>query len=90
MHSLPPYRWVRVRATLYPNALIRVDLINCNEVRSVPSPLHQDAIDDIGSIAPRAQPAEEDVGEGEYLADFLCPFQFIYSDGLGRFGAENA
>jgi len=35
----------------------------------VPSPLHRDAIDDIGSIAARAQSAEEDVGEGERLAD---------------------
>ena len=82
MHSPPPYRWVRARATLYPNALIlawivpggghavvTLDLVNCTEVRSVPSPLHRDAIDDIGSIAARAQSAEEDVGEGERLAD---------------------
>jgi len=54
--------------------------------------LHRDAIDDIGSIAARAhwQSAEEDVGEGERLADFLCPFQLIYSDRLERLGAENA
>ncbi len=56
----------------------------------MPSPLHRDAIDDIGSIAAGAQSAEEDVGEGERLADFLCPFQLIYSDRLERLGAENA
>jgi hypothetical protein len=103
VHSPPPYRWVRTRATLYPNALIlawivpgggravvTLDLVNCTEVRSVPSPLHRDAIDDIGSIAARAQSADEDAGDGERLADFLCPFQLIYSDGLERLGAENA
>jgi hypothetical protein len=104
VHAPPPYRWVRTRATLYPNALIiswivplgggravvTLDLVNCTEVRSVPSPLHRDAIDDIGSRAARDQSAEEESPEGEGLADFLCPFQLLYSDGLERLGAENA
>jgi hypothetical protein len=103
VRSPAPYRWVCARATLCLNALIlawivpgegravvTLDLVNCTGVRGAPSPLHQDAIDDIGSIAARAQSAEENVGEGERLADFLCPFQLIDSDELERLGAENA
>lgn len=71
-------------------ALVTLDLVNCTEVRSVPSPLYRDAIDDIKSIAARAQSAEEESGEGDGLADFLCPFQLLYSDGLERLGAEIA
>lgn len=67
-----------------------MDLMHCTEVRSVPSPLHRDAIDDIGSRAAREQSVEEGSGEGEGIKDFLCPFQLIYSDGLERLGAENA
>ena len=88
---------------LYPNKLIlswivpgggrgvvTLDLLNCTEVRSVPSPLHRDAIDDIGSIAAREQSQEERNDSGAGLADYLCPFQLLYSDGLERLGAESA
>ena len=103
MHTPPPYRWIRARAVLYPNVLIlswivpgggrglvTLDLVNCTEVRSVPSPMHRDAIDDIGSIAAREQTAEEQSETGMGLASFLCPFQLLYSDGLERLGAESA
>lgn len=68
--------------------------MNCTEVRSVPSPHHRDARDDIGSIAARMQTDEERAvvpsPEGEGLAHFLCPFQLLYSNGLERLGAESA
>lgn len=74
--------------------LVSLDLINHIEVRSVPSPHYCDARDDIGSIAAQTQTDEERAvvpsPEGEGLADFLCPFQLLYSDGLERLGAKSA
>ena len=66
-----------------------LDLLNCSEVRSVPSPMHRDASDDIGSIAARRQTTEQGPESGEGLADFLCPFQLLYTDGLERLGSES-
>ncbi|KAG8904985.1 hypothetical protein FRB99_000899 [Tulasnella sp. 403] len=107
VHAPPPYVWIRARAILYPTQLIlswiasgggrgvvTLDLVNCTEVRSVPSPSHPSARGDIGSVAARLQ---SDVGgpgatseSGEPLVEFLCPFQLIYADGVERLGAESA
>ena len=100
---------------LYPNILlltwlapgggrgvVTLDLVNCNEVRSVPTPAHPSARDDIGTIAARMQaqaltetdddgaerPREEE-GERD-LMHILCPFQLLYNDGIERLGAESA
>ncbi|KAG9013171.1 hypothetical protein FRB90_006205, partial [Tulasnella sp. 427] len=100
VHSGAPYTWVRARAVLYPTQLVlswiapgggqgivTLDLINCTEVRSVPSPVHPSAQNDIGSIAAREQsnqPGSDD------LVELLCPFQLIYGDGVERLAAESA
>ena len=93
---------------LYPNTLllswiapgggrgvVTLDLVNCNEVRSVPSPSHPSAVDDIGTVAARLQMEQAGmagVGGGEDwdLVEMLCPFQLLYSDGVERLGAESA
>ena len=89
---------------MYPNTLlltwlapgggrgvVTLDLVNCNEVRSVPSPSHISARDDIGTIAARLQMDEGGRGAGHYdLLEMLCPFQLLYSDGVERLGAESA
>lgn len=70
-----------------------LDLLNCIEVRSVPSPLHPTAQDDVGTIAARAQSDQAaEIGEGADagLMETLCPFQLLYSDGIERLGAESA
>lgn len=106
VHAPPPYRWQRCQSILYTNTLVlswvapgggrgvvTLDLINCNEVRSVPSPSHPSARDDIGTIAARLQMEEQGGSEGEQdwdLVEFLCPFQLMYSDGVERLGAESA
>ncbi len=104
MHAPPPYRWQRCQAILYPTTLVlswiapgggrgvvTLDLVNCNEVRSVPSPSHPSARDDIGTIAARLQMDQQPVGEGEWdLVEMLCPFQLLYTDGIERLGAESA
>lgn len=100
VHAEPPYRWVRTRAVLYSNMLVlswiapgggrgvvTLDLLNCTEVRSVPSPSHRDARDDIGSIAALMHDAQ---GKTHALTNLLCPFQLLYSDGVERLGAESA
>jgi hypothetical protein len=71
--------------------IVTLDLLNCTEVRSVPSPTHPSARDDIGTIAARTQ-SENPGGElGEMaLMETLCPFQLLYSDGVERLGAESA
>ncbi|KAF8579979.1 hypothetical protein K439DRAFT_341186 [Ramaria rubella] len=101
VHGQPPYRWLRTQAILYPHVLIlswiapgggrgviTLDLLNCNEVRSVPSPSHPSANDDIGTIAAREQ-AGASGAEGN-LVETLCPFQLLYPDGVERLGAESA
>jgi len=59
--------------------VVTLDLLNCTEVRSVPSPTHSSAREDVGTIAVRAQVAK---GHGSNLLELLCPFQLLYSDGI--------
>ncbi|KAG9080929.1 hypothetical protein FRC06_005993, partial [Ceratobasidium sp. 370] len=95
VHALPPFEWLRAQAVLYPNVLIltwiaptggrgvvTLDLVNCTEVWSVPSPSHPSARDDVGSVAARLQSPE--------LAETLCPFQLLYADGVERLGTDTA
>ena len=80
--------------------IVTLDLLNCIEVRSVPSPMHPTAQDDVGTIAARMQSeqaaAGDSIGPGEVvigemgLMETLCPFQLLYSDGIERLGAESA
>lgn len=66
-----------------------LDLINSIEVRSVPSPNHPSARGDIGSVT--ATVASNVVNDARAsLADFLCLFQLLYSDGVERLGAKSA
>lgn len=72
-----------------------LDLLNCTEVRSVPSPTHPTAKDDIGTIAAQTQANDQDDPDLDHLGDMnlveaLCPFQLLYSDGIERLGAESA
>ena len=105
VHAPPPYRWQRCQAVLYPNMLllswiaqgggrgiVTLDLLNCTEVRSVASPTHPSAQDDVGTIAAKVQTANAQAeGFGELgLMETLCPFQLFYSDGVERLGAESA
>ncbi|TBU45494.1 hypothetical protein BD309DRAFT_1017792 [Dichomitus squalens] len=113
VHAPPPYRWQRCQALLYPHMLllswiapgggrgiVTLDLLNCIEVRSVPSPMHPTAQDDVGTIAARIQSEQAAAGgsgaAGEVvlgemgLMETLCPFQLLYSDGIERLGAESA
>lgn len=95
VHAPPPFEWLRTQAVLYPNVLIltwiaptggrgvvTLDLVNCTEVRSAPSPSHPSARDDVGSVAARLQSAD--------LAETLCPFQLLYADGVERLGTDTA
>jgi hypothetical protein len=95
VHAPPPFEWLRTQAVLYPNVLIltwiaptggrgvvTLDLVNCTEVRSAPSPSHPSARDDVGSVAARLQSAD--------LAETLCPFQLLYTDGVERLGTDTA
>ena len=109
VHTPPPYRGQRCQALLYPHMLllswiapgggrgiVTLDLLNCTEVRSVPSPMHPTARDDVGTIAARLQSEAAAVspGGGEFgdagLMETLCPFQLLYSDGVDRLGTESA
>ncbi|THH16604.1 hypothetical protein EW146_g4054 [Bondarzewia mesenterica] len=108
VHAPPPYRWQRCQALLYPHMLllswiaqgggrgvVTLDLLNCTEVRSVPSPTHPTAQDDVGTIAARIQSANAEAEGGGQLGEMglmevLCPFQLLYSDGVERLGAESA
>ena len=77
-----------------------LDLLNCIEVRSVQSPSHPSAQDDVGTIAAIEQSAREDDQVGQWgtagelgdmsLMQMLCPFQLLYGDGVERLGAESA
>ena len=72
-----------------------LDLLNCTEVRSVPSPSHPTAKDDIGTIAAQAQIDDQGDSDLGHLGDMnlietLCPFQLLYADGIERLGAESA
>ena len=106
VHAPPPYMWQRCQAILYPSTLVltwlapgggrgvvTLDLINCNEIRSVPAPSHPSARDDVGTIAARLQMDMASRGEQDVsynLVDMLYPFQLIYSDGVERLGTESA
>lgn len=75
--------------------IVTLDLLNCTEVRSVPSPTHPSAKDDIGTIAAQTQANDQDDPDLGHLGDTnlmeaLCPFQLLYSDGVERLGAESA
>ncbi|KAA1474371.1 hypothetical protein DENSPDRAFT_882747 [Dentipellis sp. KUC8613] len=64
-------------------------------VRSVPSPTHPTAQDDVGTIAARQQSAAAEAEGGGQLGEMgllemLCPFQLLYGDGVERLGAESA
>jgi hypothetical protein len=67
--------------------IVTLDLLNCTEVRSVPSPTHPSAREDVGTIAARQQSDEEG---GHSLMEVLCPFQLLYADGVERLAAESA
>ena len=69
--------------------VVTLDLLNCTEVRSVPSPSHPSAREDVGSAAALQQSNLFDT-EAAGLVDFLCPFQLLYTDGVERLGAESA
>ncbi|TFK53121.1 hypothetical protein OE88DRAFT_1807017 [Heliocybe sulcata] len=110
VHAPEPYRWQRCQALLYPHMLllswiatgggrgvVTLDLLNCTEVRSVPTPMHPSAKDDVGTVAAKMQSEEANMNEGESgqigetgLVETLCPFQLLYSDGIERLGAESA
>ena len=75
--------------------IVTLDLLNCTEVRSVPSPTHPSAQDDVGTIAAKRQSeAAARVSGGEMgdsgLMETLCPFQLLYGDGVERLGADSA
>jgi hypothetical protein len=69
--------------------VVTLDLMNCTEVRSFPSPTHPSARDDIGTIAVQHHPTTV-TADGVSLLELLCPFQLLYSDGIERLGAESA
>ena len=67
--------------------VVMLDLLNATEARSVPSPMHSSAREDVGTIATKAQIAE---GHNSNLLELLCPFQLLYGDGMERLAAESA
>ncbi len=69
--------------------IVTLDLVNCTEVRSVPSPTHPESRDDIGTQAAMRMDSDGEV-EGRSLVEMLCPFQLLYTDGIERLGAESA
>ena len=70
--------------------IVTLDLLNCIEVRSVQSPSHPSAQDDVGTIAAIEQSAREDDQVGQWgtagelgdmsLMQMLCPFQLLYTE----------
>lgn len=67
--------------------IVALDLLNCTEVRSVPSPSRPSAKDDIGTVAAQAQANDQDNTDLGHLGDMnlveaLRPFQLLYSDGI--------
>ena len=75
--------------------IVTLDLLNCNEVQSVPSPTHVLAKDDIGTIAAIRQSENARRGgpgvlPGDLgLMEMLTPFHLMYSDGIERLAAES-
>ncbi|KAL6309468.1 hypothetical protein BKA93DRAFT_883951, partial [Sparassis latifolia] len=73
--------------------IVTLDLLNCTEVKSAPSPILQTTEDDVGTIAARMQTEEIIAAGGQTnepgLLEILCPFQLVYSDGIERLGAES-
>ncbi|KAJ9125672.1 hypothetical protein QFC22_000634 [Naganishia vaughanmartiniae] len=93
---LQAYKWIKCDAQLFADRLIltwipdvgdgsrgiiTLDLVHCLEVRSIPSPHHPSAANDIGSIAAKAVPD---------LSNNLYPFQLGYDDGVERLGSDSA
>lgn len=74
---------------------VTLDLLNCTEVQSVPSPTHALARDDIGTIAARRQSENAQRGgpgamPGDLsIMEILTPFHLLYSDGVERVAAES-
>jgi uncharacterized protein YbjT (DUF2867 family) len=67
--------------------VVTLDLLNCNEVRSVPSPSHPSAREDVGTVAAMQMDSE---APGGRMMEILCPFQLLYADGVERLAAESA
>jgi hypothetical protein len=99
VHAAAPYRWQRCQALLYPHMLllswlapgggrgiVALDLLNCTNVQSAPSPTHPSARDDVGTTAARQQSGENG---GQPLMDMLVPFHMLYADGVERLAAES-
>lgn len=69
--------------------IVTLDLLNCTEVKSAPSPMHREATDDVGTMAAKDQSREAvDEAEAE-LVQILSPFHLLYTDGVERLGAES-
>ena len=70
--------------------IVTLDLLNCTEVRSVPSPTHSSAREDVGTVAALTQSDEGSGSGSQSLMELLCPFQLLYGDGVERLAAESA
>ncbi|TFK75643.1 hypothetical protein BDN72DRAFT_448936 [Pluteus cervinus] len=66
--------------------IVALDLLNCTNVQSTPSPTHPSARDDVGTVAARRQSNER---SGQPLMDMLAPFHMLYADGVERMAAES-
>ncbi|KAG6379780.1 hypothetical protein JVT61DRAFT_10319 [Boletus reticuloceps] len=55
-----------------------------DSVRSIPSPNHHCAKEDIGTVTARTQ-----ITKAPFM-DLLCPLQLLYNDGVERLAAESA
>ncbi len=75
--------------------IVTLDLLNCLEVQSVPSPTHPLSRDDLGTIAAKRQSENaERGGQGVSPGDLglyetLTPLHLVYSDGTERLGTES-
>jgi hypothetical protein len=100
VHTPPPYRWQCCQAVLYPHIIllswiapgggrgvVKLDLLRCTEVMSVPSLTHPNARGDVGTVAARTQSEGSD---SQSLMELLCPFQMYYEDGIERLAVESA
>ncbi|KDR80127.1 hypothetical protein GALMADRAFT_153814 [Galerina marginata CBS 339.88] len=101
VHASPPYRWQRCQAAFYPHMLlaswlspgggrgvVTLDLLNCTDIKSTPSPASPHARDDVGTIAARQQSGE--LGGQPGLTDVLAPFHLLYADRVERLAANSA
>lgn len=61
--------------------IVALDLVNCTNVQSAPSPTHPSARDDVGTVAARLQSSARD---GQPLMDMLVLFHMLYADGVER------